>query len=315
MLDGAIQVDRLVARAVELGQTAIAITDHGWIAGAVKLTQACQESGILPIIGSEVYVATGSDMKQPAKNAGDNFHLTLLAATPGGYRNLMRLTSLAALEGMSYKPRLDWSTLAAHSEGLILMSGCIAAELPQAIIYGGETKARDVLRRFQSVFGERFFIELMSHGSTGGIDHVRVTDENDKILMLEHELNDALVSLADRYGISIVATNDAHYMTRDDGFAHDTLLCLGTGGWRGKAGRLKFAGYDEGAFEFYVKSEAEMRTASDAPFWQRAVDGTADVVKLITGPVLNLGAAPILPRFEIPDDPGFRVFQRTGLLV
>lgn len=316
LLDGAIRVPDLVQRVSEMGQSHVAITDHGWIAGALKFQKAAIEAGVTPIIGSEMYMATGEDMRLKTKDAGDTFHLTVLAQNREGYRNLMRLTSLAHIEGLGHRPRIDKDTLAEHSDGLICLSGCVAAELPQHLIWGREKDARDLVEWYQETFGDRFHIELMSHGSTGGVDHVAIEDEKGNIVMEETQLNRALVDIADRYGVGVVATNDAHYLTHEDGDAHDTLLCISAGEWKTKKDRrMQFPGAEHDAWEFYVKSEAEMLEASDEDYWETACANTALVVKDVERGVVETGNT-VLPDFPIPDDdPLFDLYKETGAII
>lgn len=306
LLDGAIRVDDLVKRAVELGQTAVAITDHGWLASAVKFQSAAQEHGIKSLIGMETYLATGGDMGVPAKSGGDNFHLTLLARNRQGYQNLMRLTSLAHLEGLSYKPRIDRKTLARHAEGLIVLSGCIGAEIPQTIIEHGEQAGLKLAREYQRLFGDDFYIEVMHHGSINGVDHVRIEREG-QVAFTERDLNTALVRIADLLGIGVVATNDAHYLAREHGPHHDALLCIGTGSWLDKPDRMRFPGATHKVWEFYVKSEAEMLDVLKDGWWQSACANTAILADSIEGDVVPLGMN-ILPKFVIPNDPEFQLW-------
>jgi DNA polymerase-3 subunit alpha len=257
LLDGAIRIPDLCKKAVEHGQSAVAITDHGWIAGAIKFVEAARETDIKPIIGMETYLASDNDRLKPAKSGGDNFHLTLLAKNAEGYKNLMRLTSLAYLEGMSYKPRIDRNLLAENKEGIIVLSGCIGAEIPQTIINEGYNTGLKLARWYAKTFGDNFFIEVMSHGASGGVDHVRV-ETGGSILFTESQLNAALVRIADVLGVGVVATNDAHYLDREHGTHHDTLLCIGMGAWKDKPDRMRFPGAAHKSWEFYIKSEAEM---------------------------------------------------------
>jgi DNA polymerase III subunit alpha len=303
LLDGAIKIDDLVKRVVSQGQTSVAITDHGWIAGAVRFTKAAKKAGIKPIIGMETYVATSDDHTKAAKSGGDNYHLTLLAANREGYLNLMALTSKAHLYGLSYKPRVDYSLLESHNRGVICLSGCVGAHIPQLLVAGAEDKARRLAERYQAIWGERFFIEVMSHGSTGGTDHVHI-EEGGELVMTESDLNAALVSLANKLGVGIVATNDAHYLTRQDGDAHDTLLCIGMGAWKEKEDRMKFPGQEHQAWEFYIKSKEEMLEVNDEPWWDTACSNTSVVSDMIESDVIQLGQS-IMPKFEIPNDPEF----------
>lgn len=311
LLDGAIKIPDLCKRAAEIGQTAVAITDHGWIAGAVKFQEAAQKAGIKSIIGCETYVATSETIETPAKSGGDTYHLTLLAANVEGYRNLSRLTSLAHLRGLSYKPRIDLQLLSQHSEGLVVLSGCIGAQIPQLIIAGDSDGAEKLAAWYQRVFGERFFIEVMHHGAHGGVDHVRI--ENDGIVeFTESDLNLALRMLADKLGIGMVATNDAHYLHQHNGDAHDSLLCIGMGAWKEKEGRMRFPGAAHKSWEFYVKSEAEMQAVLPAAWWQTACANTQIVADMIEPNVVPLNEG-IMPKFVVPDDDlGYRVWKQTG---
>lgn len=313
LLDGAAPAEEIPKVARELGQEAVAITDHGWLAGAVIFQTACLEQDVKPIIGSEIYMATQEDMSVPATNPGDNFHLTVLCQNPDGYANLRRLTSLAHLDGLSYKPRIDKKTLREHSDGLIVMSGCVAAELPQALIYGHEKKARGLVEWYLDTFGENFYIELMAHGSTDNVDHVRI-EEDGEVLMYESELNDALVRLAFTYGIPLVATNDAHYLRREDGDAHDTLLCIGMGAWKEKEGRMRFPGAEHAAWEFYMKSGEEMLAAADTDFWREACENTIHLASTVESQIIEVDGDTIIPRFDVPeDDPEFKLWK-AGVL-
>ncbi len=312
LLDGAIRMPKLVARASELGQSAVAITDHGWIAGAVKFSKEAKDKGVKPIIGMETYVATSDSIDTAAKSPGDNYHLTILAHSRDGYRNLIRLTTEAHLRGLSYKPRIDKHLLAAHADGLVVLSGCIGAELPSAIIAGDGHAADDLVEWYQKIFGDYFVIELMAHGSTGGIDHVRI-EEDGNIIMTETDLNNALIDIANKHGVPIVATNDAHYLTREDGDSHDTLLCLGMGAWKDKEDRMRFPGSLEKAWEFYIKSDKEMRAIDESDDWQTACLNTQLIADMVDEDVVPLGGM-ILPTYEPPADPDFERWLSTGEL-
>ena len=314
LLDGAIKVADLVDRAEALGQPAVAITDHGWLAGAIKFVKAAKEKGIKPIVGSEIYVSTQEDAKKPASSPGDNYHLTLLAQTAEGYRNMMRMSSLAHLDGLSYKPRTDLTTLRDHAEGVICLSGCVGSQLVQTIVHGTWEEANDLVRFYQDTFEERFFIELMFHGGSGGIDHVRIEDDGGKTLMGETEINLALMDLANRHGVGVVATNDAHYLGRDDGCAHDTLLCIGMGAWKDKEDRLRFPGASEASWEFYIKGRDEMRAACPWDEWERACDNTLIVADMVEPDVVPFGAN-ILPAYQIPDDVQYDLYKEHGLIL
>jgi DNA polymerase-3 subunit alpha len=311
LLDGAIRVPDLCKQVAALGQSSVAITDHGVLFGAVKFTKEAKEHGVKPIIGFEGYVASTDDgIARSANSSGDNYHITLLAATAEGYANLMRLTSIGHLRGLSYKPRIDLRLLGLHSAGIIVLSGCIGAQIPSLILQDRAGEAETLARWFRDQFEGRFFIEVMAHGSTGGIDHVvdRVSGKS------ETWLNDELVGLANKLHVGVVATNDAHYLERQHGQHHDTLLCIGMGKYKEEADRMRFPGSQQKAYEFYIKTQAEMLEASDAPWWSTAVGNASLVADLVEEQVVPLGNQ-VMPRFPIPDDPAFRVYQKTGLII
>lgn len=316
LTDGAIQLAPLVARVSELGQLACAITDHGLLSNAVKFTKQARERGIRPIIGCEIYVATSEDMEKPAKSKGDQFHLTLLAATAEGYQNLSLLTTESYRRGYSHRPRLDHRTLERHAAGIIALSGCFGAELPKLLIAHREREAELLMQWYLRTFRERFYIEVQYHGALNGIDHVREVDEQTgQMLMTETDLNAALVALADRHGVGLVATNDAHYLSRDDGDAHDTLFCLGLGRWKKQEDRLRLPGAEVSVYEFYVKSEAEMCQMSPTGWWQTAVANTVLLLEQIQEDALPILGQKVLPVYEIPVDRGFEIWKQTGLLL
>lgn len=322
LLDGMIQIERLVERAKQLDQKAVAVTDHGWIAGAVKLVQAAEKAGIKPIIGSELYMTTAGSMEEKAEGAGDQLHLTVLAMNEAGYQNLTRLTTEAHIRGFSYRPRVDRAALERHSEGLIVMSGCWGAEVPTTIRediwkHGKLTKQTSkVIEWWQRVFGDRFYLEVMCHGEANGIAHVNEKSPDGETILDENDLNRALYDLSQKYGIPLIATNDAHYLEKEDGPAQDALLCLGTGGFVTKEGRLRFPGVEYGDFQFYVKGADEMREASDLGWWADACDRTQEVADRIEDGVLQLKQQ-VMPTFDIPEHErlALKVWMETGTLI
>jgi DNA polymerase III subunit alpha len=325
LLDGAMTEEALVKRAAELGQGAVAITDHGVLFGSVKFIDAAREHGVKPIIGLEAYVATQGNMREPAQGAGDNYHLTMLAADATGYQNLVHLTSAAHLEGFSYKARIDRDILERHSAGLIVLSGCFGGELPQLLMEDRDA-AYALAEWYIRVFGERFFVEIQVHGGTGGIDHVRQNDkETGEILWTETDLNMALVELADTMGIGIVATNDAHYLGEEDGLAQDAMLCLQTGGYFNKEDRFAFPGAKEGHYPFYVKTEEEMLAVHDARWWETACINTQHIADLVADEVFETNTMRrargeqdryIVPAYTIPDAlrREFDLWRDTGVI-
>jgi DNA polymerase-3 subunit alpha len=234
LLDGACDVDKLAAHVSKIGQTAAAITDHGNIFGAVHFFDAMQKKGVKPILGCELYLSKTADHRELAD--GYN-HFLVLAENEAGYRNLVRLTSEAALHGFYRKPRVSKEFLSKHTEGLIGFSGCLAGELNQHLMAGKYEEAKQTAGFFQDIFGKgNYFLEIQDHGL-----------EPDKGVC------DALFKMERELGIPLIATNDSHYVASDDSRAHEILLCVQTAGSMNDPNRFKFD-----TQEFYIKSAEEM---------------------------------------------------------
>ncbi|MDP2729410.1 MAG: DNA polymerase III subunit alpha [Dehalococcoidales bacterium] len=234
LLDGMSRIPQLVARAKEMGMNSMAITDHGVMYGAIQFYLAARDAGIKPIIGEEIYVTQDSRF---SRNAGGkkNFHLVLLAKDETGYRNLIQLTTKAYLEGYHYKPRMDKELLREYHQGLIALSACIGGELPNLILEGRLGEARQTAQWYQQTFGD-FYLEIQRH----------------PIPELE-KINQELIALSKELNIPLVATNDVHYINREDASAHDLLLCIGSNTSIHDEKRMKMAGDF-----FYLKSPQEM---------------------------------------------------------
>lgn len=240
LLDGACRLDRLMERAHELKFPALAITDHGVLYGAIDFYQAARDKGIKPIIGCEVYVAPGSRFEKKTTTGGRDVynHLVLLARDETGYKNLIKLTTAAHLEGYYYKPRIDKELLAAHKGGLLALSGCLASEIPEAIQKGQLGKARDAIDWFKQVLGpENFYLELQNHG-----------------IPEQAKVNRELIPWAKEFGLKLVATNDVHYVQQNHSHAHDCLICIGTQSMLSDTKRMKYA-----SEQFYLRSVEEMK--------------------------------------------------------
>jgi DNA polymerase-3 subunit alpha len=238
MLDGASRIADVVATAAADGQPAVGITDHGNMYGVLDFYRAAREAGLTAVIGTEAYFVTTSRFDRPRRADHDIYHLTLLAETNEGYRNLIKVSSHAYLDGFFYKPRIDYELLERHRDGLIATSGCLGGLVCQQLLAGDYAAARESAARFQSVLGrDSFFVELQDHG-----------------LPDQREVNPQLVRMARELGAPLLATNDSHYTHKHDAEAHDALLCVQTGKTRDDPGRLKFD-----AEEFYLKPAAEMR--------------------------------------------------------
>jgi DNA polymerase-3 subunit alpha len=244
LLDGACRLDRLVDKAHELKFAALAITDHGAMHGVIDFYKTAREKGIKPIVGCEVYVAPGSRLEKKSSSAGGGrevyHHLGLLAKDETGYKNLIKLTTAAHLEGYYYKPRIDKEILTAHRDGLIAMSGCLASEIPDWIMKDQLDKARDSVDWFKQTLGaDNFFLELQNHGIPG-----------------QAKVNRYLIQWAKEFGLKLVATNDVHYVEKSHSHAHDCLVCIGTQTVLSDPKRMS-AGYVPE--QFYLRSEEEMR--------------------------------------------------------
>lgn len=235
LLDGAAKVQNIIESVKNHGQTAVALTDHGAMYGVVDFYRAATDAGIKPIIGCEVYIAEGKLSEKSARER-EYSHLVLLCKNETGYKNLMKLSSIGFLDGFYYKPRIDYETLEQHAEGLICLSACLAGDIPQALLHGDEDKAYDIAKRLKNLFGEDFYIEIQDHS---------LTDE--KIVLPR------LVQLAEKLEIPLVATNDTHYINKEDAEAQDILMCIQTVS-RQDEGHLTF-----GTDEFYIKSAEEMK--------------------------------------------------------
>ncbi len=243
LLDGASEIGALVKRAKEHGMNALALTDHGNLHGALEFYRSAKEVGINPIIGYEAYIAPGSrfDKKDAGSSKEASYHLTLLAQNRTGFKNLVKLASAAYLEGFYFKPRIDKELLAAHSEGIICLSGCVSSEFSRAVIKGGAAEenfkeALEVAQWFERQFKERYFLEIMNNGV--------------EIQRLQLE---GAVELSKRVGVPLVATSDAHYINEEDAEAQDVMLCINTGKFRTDTNRMKMENSS-----FFLRSPREM---------------------------------------------------------
>lgn len=256
LLDGASRVKDLVKAVKELGMKAIAITDHGSMYGVIDFYKAAQKEGIKPIIGCEVYLAPASRHDAFEVDGTRYYHLILLAENQQGYSNLVKLVSLANTEGMYYKPRVDKELLRQYHEGIICLSACIAGEIPQAILRDNANKAEELVKEYVDIFGkDNFFIELQDHG-----------------MPEEKKSNAALVELARKYDIGMVATNDLHYIKKEDSEFHDVLLCIQTGKTVDDENRMRFP-----SNTFYLRSPAEMAELFSA--YEGALSNTVKIAE------------------------------------
>ena len=276
LLDGACRIGKLMDRVKELGQDAVAITDHGVMYGVIDFYRAAKAKGIKPIIGCEVYVASKSRFDREHGKGSDANHLVLLCENETGYRNLSYMVSKGFLEGYYYKPRVDLELLREHSEGLIALSACLAGGVARRLSSNDYVGAREYALTMSEIFGQgNFFLELQDHR-----------------LPEQQEVNRGILKLAEETGLPLVATNDAHYLRREDAAVQDVLLCVQTGRTVDDPNRMRFE-----TDEFYVKSEEEMRKLF--PNQPEAIENTARIAERCN--VEFTFGQYHLPRFAYPE--------------
>ncbi|HJX01654.1 MAG TPA: DNA polymerase III subunit alpha, partial [Candidatus Humimicrobiaceae bacterium] len=279
LLDGASRITKLIEKASQYGMPALALTDHGVMYGAVEFYSQAKKIGIKPIIGCEVYLAPKSRFEKQSerdKKEENFYHLTLLAENNQGYHNLMRLVSMGFLEGFYYRPRVDKELLGKYKEGLIALSGCMSGEIPKYIISDKIEGAKRNLEQYLDIFGKNnFFLELQDSG-----------------IPEQKKVNKTLLELSSEYKIPLVATNDVHYLNKEDSKAHDVLLCIQTGSTINEAGRLKFP-----TDEYYLKSCDQMKELFNQ--FPGAIKNTLEIADRCNVNIkfdMNL-----IPSFAIPD--------------
>ncbi|MBO7275590.1 MAG: DNA polymerase III subunit alpha, partial [Clostridia bacterium] len=276
LLDGACRISRLCQRAKELGQTALAITDHGVMYGVINFYRAAKKAGIKPIIGCELYVAPRSRFDQVYELDFQAYHLTVLCKNETGYKNLIKLCSRGFTEGFYQHPRVDFGLLQEYSEGLVVLSGCIAGEVSQLLLRGNYEEAKNCALRYEQLFGKgNYYLELQDHGMED-----------------QQRLNPMLVRLSKETGIPLAASNDAHYITREDQKMHDVLLCIQTAASLEDENRMRFPSAD-----FYIKSEEEMLALF--PYAKEAIENTQKIADMCN---LEFTFGKYhLPNFDVPD--------------
>ncbi len=291
LLDGLARMEDLIARTKEMGFDSIALTDHGVLYGAIHFYKLAREAGIKPIIGVEFYMARRSRLDKQAGVDKDQFHIVLLAKNKAGYKNLLKLVTSAHLEGFYYKPRIDMDILKQHSEGLIGLSGCLAGEIPQLLLSNQDIQAEAKAKHFLEILGEdHFYLELQIHPT----------------IRQQQVVNEKLVALSRKLGIPLVATNDVHYLTKEDAQAHEVLLCVQTQHTVLERNRpLSLADSPD----FYLKSEEEMKQLflqyPEAVINTRRIADMCDVE-------ITLGKW-ILPPFQVAE--GFTADSYLKLLI
>ncbi|MEG3439305.1 DNA polymerase III subunit alpha [Pannus brasiliensis CCIBt3594] len=281
LLDGASQIPALVDRAIELGQPAVALTDHGVMYGAIELIKICRNKNVKPIIGNEMYVINGDiEVKQRIKR----YHQVVLAKNTQGYKNLVKLTTISNLKGIQGKgifarPCINKELLQEYHEGLIITSACLGGEIPQAILNNDKKHAREVAKWYKKLFGDDYYLEIQDHGS-----------KEDRIVNVE------IVKIAKELGIKIVATNDSHFISCYDVEAHDALLCIQTGKSITEEKRLRYSGTE------YLKSADEMRLLFrdhlSEEVIEEAIANTLEVAEKVEP--YNIFGEPRLPNYPVP---------------
>ena len=276
LLDGACRIEQLVERVSDLGQTSCALTDHGVMYGVIDFYRACKAKGIHPVIGCEVYLAPHSRHERGYVNGEWHSHLILLCENMTGYKNLIHMVSAAFSEGFYMKPRIDMELLRGHSEGLICMSACLAGAIPRAIANGNMDKAYEICEEFLEIFDrEHFYLEIQDHG----------IEEQKKV-------NEGLYQLAKELNLELVATNDAHYLTRADARTQDILMAIQMGKTVDDPTRMKFE-----TQEFYIKDADEM-----AALFPEHPEALANTVKIAERCQVDFEFGKYhLPEFDVPE--------------
>ncbi len=293
MLDGLAKIAPLVDQAIELGQTSLAITDHGGMYGAVSFYNTCKKKGIKPIIGVEAYMAKNSRLDKQTKMGSDQFHLLLLAQNNVGYKNLMQLVSIANLEGFSYKPRMDEEMLFKYNEGVICTSGCMASIFNQLLMEGKDEEALAKFRLYKEKFPGRFYVELQAHPQIKELD----------------VLTPKLVKIARELDLPLIATNDVHYIKKDDAEAQDALLCVQTRKLISDTKRMSMIESPD----FYLRSGDEM-----SELMHKYPEALANTVKIAEECHIEIDTGHLhFPQFPLPEgeteETYFRKLSEEGL--
>jgi len=292
LLDGLTKLDEMVNFAKEQGSPAIAITDHGTMYGVIEFYQKAKKAGVKPIIGVETYLAPGSRFDKNTREDGRSYHLLLLAKNEIGYKNLIKLVSLAHLEGFYYKPRVDWELLTKYHEGLIACTACLAGEIPRLIVADKLDEAKKRIKEYNGLFGAgNFYLEIMDHPELGE-DQFKVREQ---LIKFSKELN-----------VPLVATNDVHYLKKEDAEAQDILLCLQNKKKVEDTDRMKMLGLGD----YSLRPNSEMIAAfSDTP------EAVANTLKIAAQCDLNIELGNIqLPHFDVPEGQDGQAYLRDWCL-
>lgn len=292
ILDGASNIKSLFKKAKEDGQRALAITDHGNMFGVKEFLNVRDKDfqDIKPIVGCEVYVAKGTRFEKRGKEDQSSYHLLLLAKNLNGYKNLIKLVSYGYIEGFYYKPRIDRELLEKYCKDLICASACLGGEIPKAISAGNIEEAENVINWFKSLFGDDFYLEVQRHETD-------VPGAEKETFVLQQKVNDVIFSLAEKLNVKVIATNDVHFVSKEDGPVHDRLICLTTNSDYDDPDRMRYTQQE------YLKSQKEMEEIfSDHP---EVLENTLEIAEKIEE--FSINSDPIMPHFPIPDS-----FENSG---
>ncbi len=285
ILDGACNIKKLIARAKELGMSALAITDHGNMFGAKLFHQVANKEGIKPILGCEAYVAENSRFDKSTKEDRSGYHLILLAKNETGYHNLIKLASYAYTEGLYYRPRIDWELLEQYHEGIICSSACLGGHIPQALMRDDLEKASQYIERYKSLFGDDFYLELQLHHSGDASIDAHVYQNQLKV-------NKYLLELSKKHQVKCIATNDVHFILEDDANAHDHMICLSTGKSLDDPDRLRYTRQ-----EFLKSYEQMAELFGDHP---EVLSNTLEIADKVES--YSLSHKAFMPNFPLPED-------------
>src|SRR5512140_3314855 len=284
ILDGASNISNLIDRVKELGMEAVAITDHGNMFGVKEFHSIATKKGVKPVIGCEIYVAKRSIAEMSGKEDRSGDHLILLAKNLKGYKNLVKLVSIAWIKGFYYKPRIDKELLIKYKEGLIASSACLAVEVQDEILNGTMTGAEAALKSYLDIFGDDFYLEIQRHETYD-------PEADRSAFPLQQKVIEVFKKLSIKYNVHLIATNDAHFINAEDAEAHDRLICINTAKDSDDPNRLRYSKQE------YRKREDEMRKIfSDVP---EAIDNVAGLVSKIEK--YKLDHDPIMPEFDLPE--------------
>ena len=281
ILDGQSKIEDLINTAVANGQPALAITDHGNMFGVKEFldTVAKKEAPLKPIVGCEMYVAGNSRFDRKGREDQSSYHLIMLAKNMDGYHNLIKLSSKAYIEGFYYKPRIDHELIEQYHEGIVCCSACLGGEVPQAIMEGKPEEAERIAAWYKSIFGDDYYLEVQRHETD-------VPGAEKSTFEHQQQVNEVIFKIAEKLGIKVVATNDVHFVRKEDGPAHDRLICISTNSDFDDPKRLRYTQQE------YLKSTEEMSAIfADHP---EVISNTLEIVDKCE--VLNLGRTYPRPR-------------------